>query len=358
MAVEQTPEPRSNEPRQNESRQPKPKPAPDRGFRVGVGEAAAIAAGAGRGSSSSGHSDTYAERIGKSFLDKVLERAADGVFGPGGGGGGGDQVEQLGRMVDVVDKVRGRRGDDDDASTRRGRRVRRRDDDDEDDDDRDRPRRRGSDSSDATIMKVVTLLTDSQKEMFKELKSMIRDRDDDDDERPRRRGRGRDRDDEPSPFEKLAYEALQDKLHNNDPLGTTMGILNAGKQLREAMGVDDRGSGGDDDLDRFIAKERLRLEGKKVDAEIEDMRENRESRSGFVSMLPTLLGRRRQRGGQDPATPQQPGPQTYAYTCDACKHRWQSGQVPVPGGHITCPSCSQELTIGGISESPAEEGVG
>ena len=323
----------------------------EKGYKVKISDAAALAAEL-RAKGGERHGDDYAERIGKSFLNNVLSRVADGTLSPATGGGGSAIVDEVGRMVDVVDKLRGKGKDNDDDEDRPRRRRRRRSDDDDDDDydDRRSPRRGGSDGMDgrlviqvvdklgATTRDVVENMTKNQQNMMDRLEKIM-DRGDD-----RKRGR------EPSKFEELAYAALAEKLNGGNPLETTIGILQAGEKFRETLGIG--GGRGEDDLDKFIARERLRIEEKRTDADIEDMRETREMRSGLVAALPQLVGRRKAAmdddEGDEDESKEAP---RYRYSCDACKHRWISTTKPEPGAIIGCPKCKQQLEIGGIGDS-------
>jgi hypothetical protein len=299
----------------------------DRGFRVGISEAAAVAAASGVGKSARA-GDDYAERIGRSFLDKVMERAAEGVIPGGANGGAMGSVKELGEMADIIDRIRGR-GQDDDGPRRRSR-----------------PKvirvgRSNGGSNDRLLIALIENFGNTLKDVVKSNRESLEDLLDRLDRRLEEgEGGRRGKDKEPSEIEQLALLALKEKISGNDPLQTTMGIIQAGQKLREALGVQE--SSSDDDLDKYIARERMALERRRVDAEIEDMRETREQRGGFIAALPQIVGGKRRRTADSPPL--------YRYQCAVCHNKWRSEERPEPGKTITCPQCSAGLEIARVGD--------
>jgi DNA-directed RNA polymerase subunit RPC12/RpoP len=300
----------------------------DKGFRVSIDEAAELASRARTGGGGKSSTDSYAERIGKTFLDKILERAADGVFG-GGGPAGGDALDSLSKTLDVVGKAREAFGID----------RRRRDDDDDDE-----PRRsRGSDDLILRlVVSVVDKFTTGMQSVADKFSEAMKDSNSKFERLLEKLGgeEGTKKKGGDSKLEEMAWNLLQQQLQRN-PTAEIAAAVEVVKSLRENLGLGGLGEDTDKDIDMFLARERMRIENKRVDAEIEDMRENREMRSSFFAALPQILRRRRSGSGSEESP-------LYRYTCDACKHEWLSSQRPRAGDTITCPSCSRTLEIGEI----------
>lgn len=300
----------------------------NRGFKLG----AALQAVADEDTPTSPRNeDQLATKIGRNFVDRILERASEGVIGGGAPADPTQQVEGLQGIVKAAGDLKKLFADGDgdgeeDAflaklPTRLRRRFLRMLDGEDDE-----PRGRRAGGDDGVMLKLFDKLVDMQKESRAETREMLKEL------RAELKG-GRSGGD--SRWDEEARKALLGRLNAN-PLAEYMQMR---EHFREELGREHT------DVDTYLLRRREDREDRRVDAELRQAEEATAYKRDLMGVAEALIDDRRQ-GAQPtqraPRAERLKRPALNEITCGHCGYEFLVKDDPRTLGAAYCPKCGQQ----------------
>lgn len=280
--------------------------------------------------------DQLAARIGRNFVDRILERASEGALGAAAPPDPTQQVEGLKGIVQAAGDLKKlfADGDGDDETERfldkLPKRMRRRFLRmlDGDDDEEPRGRRGGGDDSLTLKMldkfdSMMERLDKGQRDAIRELKSEMK-------------GKGG----AESSWEEEARKALLGRLNSN-PLAEYMQMR---EHFREELGREHT------DVDTYLLRRREDREDRKLDAELEQARDQGQYRRDIMDVAQSLIEDRKKGAppaARAPRSDRLRRPPLNEIQCGHCGYEFLVKDDPrrVAGGSPFCPSCGERAGL-------------
>jgi DNA-directed RNA polymerase subunit RPC12/RpoP len=276
------------------------------------------------------------ERIGQSFAEHVLARAAEqlSLGEDTSARRKSDPMDDVERSLAIARGLRELTQDDPDERVAKAvRRALREAGVDEED----RPRRRGGDDaslvkaildvtgkSEERVMRLIEKMDDANRTVIRELREELR---------------GRNRDASDSQLDRLAYAALEEKLKSN-PLETYVSMRD---HFRQEFG------GGANSPEMLIAAARAEAIKKEAEAHLAQVQNEGERHEQGLAVVAELLAGRRNKDG----SPRPSGAREFRYTCGNCGHVFL---LPKKLPEVTCSECGAVLVTRDAPDvEPADE---